>query len=199
MIEEWAREVLRQAGYTGLAALILIENLFPPIPSELILPLAGYLVATGQLAYVPAVAAATVGSVGGAVVIYWLARLGGHPLLLRMGRVLRVREAELDRGEALLRRHGIALVFFGRLLPGVRSLVSVPAGVARVPFSTFLLFTTLGSSLWNALLIGAGVLLREAYHDIAIVIEPVSRVLAAALVILFVAWLWRRRSTRSAV
>lgn len=120
-------------GYPGLAGLILVENLFPPIPSELILPLAGFYVSTGQFAFIWAVLAATASSLVGALLIYALARRGGRPLLLPYGRLLRIREADLDRSEAWFDRFGGWLVLGGRLVPGARSLVSVPAGLTRMP------------------------------------------------------------------
>ena len=125
---EWAQEVLIAHGVAMLVLLILLENVFPPIPSEVILPLAGFLVFEGQMTFVEAMVAATLGSVSGAVILYALGRHGGRPLLLRYGQVLRLDERRLDRADDWFDRHGPKIVFLGRMLPGVRSVVSVPAG-----------------------------------------------------------------------
>ena len=164
----WAEDLLLGGGYVLLAALILLENLFPPIPSELLLPLAGSRVASGDFDYLVAVLAATAGSVTGALILYALGRLGGRPLLLRHGRLLRLDERRLDRADDWFDAHGPKLVLFGRLVPGVRSVVSVPAGLSEMPVGRFVALTALGSTVWNALLIGAGWALgsrwREATH-----------------------------------
>jgi membrane protein DedA with SNARE-associated domain len=164
----WAEDLLLGGGYVLLAALILLENLFPPVPSELLLPLAGSRVAAGDFDYFAAVIAATAGSVAGALILYALGRLGGRPLLLRHGRVLRLDERRLDRADDWFDAHGPKIVLFGRLVPGVRSVVSVPAGLSEMPVGRFLMLTALGSTVWNALLIGAGWALgsrwREATH-----------------------------------
>lgn len=172
-----SRDVVDTAGYPGLAGLILLENLVPPIPSEVILPLAGVAVGAGELTYVLAVLAATLGSVAGALLIHGIARRGGRPLLLRHRRILRLSEKELDRGDAWFDRHGAWIVLFGRLLPGVRSLVSVPAGLAEMPVARFAGLTALGSAVWNAALIGAGWQLGEHVDAIGGAIASASRVL----------------------
>ncbi len=129
----WVEEVIADGGYVILAAIVFLENLFPPIPSELVLPLAGSRVASGDMGYLEAVLAATVGSVLGALVLYALGRFGGRPLLLRYGRLLRLDERRLDRAEAWFDQRGDWLVLLGRVIPGVRSVISVPAGLARMP------------------------------------------------------------------
>jgi membrane protein DedA with SNARE-associated domain len=200
-IGDWVRGVVETAGYPGLGVLILIENLFPPIPSEIILPLAGFYVGTGELHYVWAVLAATVGAVAGALIIYGAARHGGRPLLLRYSKVLRLREADLDRADAWFDRRGAWIVFFGRLVPGLRSVVSVPAGLSEMPPTRFIGLTAAGSAIWNAALVGAGWALGSNYEKVGGVVGPVSTVvtiaLAAALVALGV-WLYRRRARRRA-
>ncbi len=153
---EWAQEVLIAHGVAMLVLLILLENVFPPIPSEVILPLAGFLVFEGQMSFAEAIVAATVGSVSGAAILYALGRHGGRPLLLRYGQLLRLDERRLDRADEWFDRHGPKIVFLGRMLPGVRSVVSVPAGLSEMRVPLFLALTTLGSALWNAALIGAG-------------------------------------------
>jgi membrane protein DedA with SNARE-associated domain len=134
----WVSDVIRSSGYVGVALLMLAENLFPPIPSEVVLPLTGFLVNQGQLAFFPALGVATTGSLAGALVLYALGRWGGRGLVLRLlVDVLRVKEADLDRADEWFDRYGGVVVLFGRMVPGVRSLVSIPAGLSEMPLGRF--------------------------------------------------------------
>ena len=194
---EWVQDVLLGGGLAVLFLLVLAENLFPPIPSELILPLAGFLVAKDELEFVPAVLAATAGSVAGAFVLYALSRSGGRPLLLRHRRALRMTEERLDRAEGWFDRHGPKVVFFGRMVPGLRSVVSVPAGLAAMPAAAFGLLTCAGSALWNLALIGAGWALGDNWERVTHVIEDADLFLLAGGLLAAAAWLVvRRRRTR---
>ena len=199
-----AERAIAEGGYLMLSLLILVENLFPPIPSEVILPLAGYGVFRGTLALVPAVIAATAGSLAGAVILYLLGRYGGRPVLLRYGRLLRLDERKLDRADDWFDRHGPKIVFFGRFLPGLRSIVSIPAGMSEMPWRTFVLLTTAGSALWNIALIGAGALLGDGWHAASAWVDTFDVVVLTALVagavVLGAIYLWRRRvgQTRAA-
>ena len=148
--------------------------MFPPIPSEVILPLAGFLVFEGEMTFVEAMVAATLGSVSGAVVLYALGRLGGRPLLLRYGQVLRLDERRLDRADDWFDRHGPKIVFLGRMLPGVRSVVPVPAGLSEMRVPVFLALTALGSALWNAALIGAGWALGGNWREVSEFVGPLT-------------------------
>ena len=152
-IGEWAGDLLAELGYAGLVVLMAVEHVFPPIPSELVLPLAGFEVGRGNLDLGWALAASTAGSVIGASVLYLLARRGGRPLVLRLRRLLRVDEQDLDRAERRFRRHSAWMVLLGRMIPGVRSLVSLPPGLLRMPFGRYLALTLTGSLVWNAALI----------------------------------------------
>ncbi len=156
---QWVLDVVSALGYLGLALLLIAENLFPPIPSEVVLPLAGFLVGRGDLNLWGALVAATTGSVLGAVVLYSLGRWGGRRFVLRYGSWLRVDEDRLDRAEGWFRRYGDILVLFARIVPIARSIVSIPAGTAKMPLARFVILTGIGSAIWNALLIGAGVIL----------------------------------------
>ncbi len=192
----WVYDVIQSFGYAGVAFLMLAENLFPPIPSEVILPLTGFLVEQGSLVFLPALVVATVGSLVGALVLYALGRWGGRELILRHGRVLRLKEADLDRADGWFDRYGGAVVLFGRIVPGVRSLVSIPAGLSEMPLGRFVLLTALGSGVWNTLLIGLGWLLGENWPRVAGVLGSVSDVVLALLVVaafILGIWLWHRR------
>jgi membrane protein DedA with SNARE-associated domain len=185
------------AGGLGLAAVMAVETVLPPIPSEIVLPLAGSQLAGGHLAFLIAVLAATLGSVVGAWALYAAGRFGGRPLLLRLHPLLRIDESRLARAEAYFARRGDWLVLVGRLVPGVRAVVSIPAGTARMPLGRFTALTAAGSFAWNAGLIEAGKLLAQRWTEVAAVVAPASTgLLAVAVAAVPVAWLWRR--TRAA-
>jgi membrane protein DedA with SNARE-associated domain len=180
----WMQEALGDGGYLVLTALILLENLFPPVPSEVLLPLAGSRISAGDWVFPLVLLAATAGSVAGALLLYVLGRTGGRAFLLRHGTLLRLDERRLDRADDWFDRHGPKVVFFGRLLPGVRSVVSIPAGASEMPVARFLLYTTAGSALWNTTLIGAGWALGTRWDEVTAVVERLQYPLlgAAALV-----------------
>jgi len=165
------QEALGAGGYLVLTALILLENLFPPVPSEVLLPLAGSRISAGDWVFPLVLLAATAGSMVGALILYVLGRTGGRTLLLRHGRLLRLDERRLDRADDWFDRHGPKVVFLGRLLPGVRSVVSVPAGLSEMPLGRFLLYTGAGSTLWNAALVSAGWALGTRWDEVTAVIE----------------------------
>ncbi len=187
---EWAQELMTSGGIPILAALILLENLFPPIPSEAILPFAGYLVFDGTFGFVPALLAATAGSVAGALLLYALGRYGGRPLLLRHGRLLRLTPAKLDRADDWFDAHGPKVVFLGRLVPGVRSLVSFPAGASEMRLAPFVALTAAGSALWNTALIGAGWALGTRWRDLTGALSHYDVVIAAAVALGGAGWLF---------
>lgn len=201
-LTDTVREQVSAGGYPALTLLIAVETVLPPIPSEVVLPLAGSFVAEGALAFVPAVLAATAGSLAGALLLYALARLGGRPLILRYGRLLRVREEQLDRADRWFDRRGDAIVLVGRLVPGARSVVSIPAGFAEMPLGRFALLTTIGSGIWNSALIGAGWALGDRWTEVADVVGRASTaVLVAggvALAALIAVAIYRRRRRMAA-
>lgn len=195
------RAALDGGSYPALALFVAVENVFPPIPSEVVLPLAGFYVGEGTLAFVPALLGATTGSVVGALVLYAIGRFGGRPLVLRLGGVLRVDEERLDRADAWFDRHDWKLVLFGRMVPGMRSVVSIPAGLAEMPVGRFVALTALGSGAWNALLVGAGWALGDNWDAVTHVVGQASIfVLAGAGVLvlgLVAVWLLRKRRRRA--
>ena len=148
----WATDAIATGGPLVLVLVMFLENVFPPIPSEVVLPLAGYMVEQGELNPVVTVLAATLGSVLGAVVLYEAGRHGGRPLLLRHGRVLRLDEDRMDRADGWMDRHGSKVVFAARMVPLARSVVSVPAGTTRMGRGHFLIYTATGSFIWNTAL-----------------------------------------------
>jgi len=190
-------DLIRSAGYLGLFAVVLAENLVPPIPSEVVLPFAGWEVQRGELLLVPALLAATAGSVVGAVILYMVARRGGRTTILATHRVSRVTAADLDRVDARFRRHGVWLVLAGRCVPGLRSVISVPAGMAHMHLGLFIALTTIGSAVWNSILIGAGVALGSQFEEVDTIVGPVSTAVVALLAFVVLVVLVRLRRRRS--
>jgi membrane protein DedA with SNARE-associated domain len=198
-------------GYLGVAAAVALETIVAPIPSEVILPMAGWKVSqsaadstvveplTGLPWNIPlAVALATVGSLIGALVGYAIGAWGGRPLLNRYGRYVGIGAEDLDRADRWFERWGSWAVFLGRMVPLVRTFVSYPAGIARMPLGRFVLFSTLGSLPWNAALIGAGFAVGENYPQIEAAIKPyeylIYAVIIGLVVLLIVRWqLGKRR------
>jgi membrane protein DedA with SNARE-associated domain len=172
-------DLIDALGALGVGLAVLLETVVPPIPSEVLLPLAGYLVQTGRESLLPVFLLATAGSVAGAALLHQLGRwLGPERSRRVLDRLPLVDAADVERAFDWFGRHGRSAVLVGRLVPVVRSFVSVPAGVVRMPWPRFLLYTALGSGLWNALLIGGGMLLGTQYE----LVERYTGVLDWALV-----------------
>ena len=167
-------------GYSAILVAMFLENLFPPIPSELIMPLGGFYVQQGQLQLLPVVIAGVLGTVIGALPWYGIGRLVNEEKLEkwlnRNGRWLGISVDELVRSRRWFNKYGIPLVFWGRLIPGIRTLISVPAGIELMPLAPFLIWTTFGSFLWTLLLTIAGIFLGESYQNVALWIEPFSQI-----------------------
>jgi membrane protein DedA with SNARE-associated domain len=158
----WAIRIMETLGAPGAGLAVALENLFPPIPSEVILPLAGFTASQGDMSLAAAIIWTTVGSMVGAVVLYWIGALVGRERTRAIAaRLPLVKVSDIDRTEAWFAKHGRKTVFFGRMVPLFRSFVSIPAGIERMPMTTFLLFTTLGSLIWNTVFVLAGYALGE--------------------------------------
>ncbi|WP_025783128.1 DedA family protein [Sporosarcina sp. D27] len=169
-MEEWIMELLAEYGYYGVLALILVENLFPPIPSELILTFSGFLVASHSLSIGWMIAAATTGSVIGAMFLYGIGMFLDVPRLERLtdryGRLLRLKRKDIRRADAWFHKYGPWTVLFCRMIPLVRSLISIPAGMSGMNFPLFIILTTLGSLVWNCVLIFTGVKLGANFESV---------------------------------
>ena len=180
--------IVSRLGVVGVGLLALLENVFPPIPSELVMPLAGFVSAQGEMSLVGAIVAGSVGAVLGAIGWYEVGRRVGkerlHRWLDRHGRWLALEGEDVQRASDWFARHGAAAVFFGRLIPGVRTFISVPAGFAEMPRATFLLYTTIGTVGWTAALVMAGRLLGANYRRVEQFVEPATWIVVA-LVVLF--------------
>ncbi len=200
LVEQW--------GYGGIFAAMVLENVIPPIPSELIMPLAGFYVGQGKLNFVLVVLAGLLGTVVGALPWYGVGRLVNEQRLERWlsrhGRWLGVSSGELAHSRAWFQRHGAAVVFWGRLLPAIRTLISVPAGIEMMPFGPFLFWTTAGSLIWNLALTTAGWALGSNWNRVLGFIKPVEGLVNKLLLLAILAvvvWLglrvWRRRRDAS--
>lgn len=193
-------------GYIGLAVAMAIENafFFLPVPSEVVLPLAGLVVVRGvgepltgtSWAYWPAVGAAVVGATAGSLLLYAIARVGGRPLLERYGRYLLIDARDLDTADRWFARYGDAVVFFARVVPIMRSIISIPAGVARMPVWRFLLFSALGTVPWCMLLIWLGMTFGERWPEISALLQPFQSVAYALILVAGALFLWRQLHRR---
>ncbi len=191
-MSDWVVRLIDQSGYLGIGFLMFLETIFPPIPSEVIMPVAGVAAGQGKLHYGLVVASGTTGAMLGNIVWYLAARALGlerlHPLIDRWGRWLTITWPEVQRADAWFREHGMAFVTLGRLVPTVRSLVSVPAGLLHMQFRRFLVASILGTAGWTALLAAAGFKLGENYDRINDFIGPAAN---AVLIVLAAGYIWR--------
>lgn len=180
----WVTSTIQTLGPLGVGLLIAVENLFPPIPSELVLPLAGFLAGQGRMSLLVVIAAATAGSVLGALLLYWAgARLGHRRLERLVDRMPLMHRDDLDRSQRWFARHGHKAVLVGRLVPFARSVISVPAGVEKMPLLRFAGYTALGSGAYNTALISLGYVLGERWQAVDRYSEYVNYALIAALVV----------------
>ncbi|MBU6359055.1 MAG: DedA family protein [Chloroflexota bacterium] len=189
-------------GYPGIALVMLIENLFPPIPSELVMPFAGFLAAQGKMDFTLVIISGTIGAVLGAIALYYVGMWADETIIRRFvrrwGKWFTISETELNIALTFFMRRGEAVVFFGRLIPLIRSLISIPAGMRRMNFGRFLLFTSIGTLLWNLALTLAGSVLGANWKQILSFLGTYQNVTVAVLglgVLGFIGWrLWQKRS-----
>jgi len=201
-LADWVTEVIDKLGYVGVALLVALENLFPPIPSEVVLPFAGFVARDGSATFVGMVLAATVGSLTGAWLLYGVAAWIGPDrlarIVVRYGKWLRLTNDDVARAERWFDRRAILAVLVGRCVPLIRSLVSIPAGFRRMHFVTFTAYTVIGSLVWNTALVGSGYILRDNWHDVEPVLDVVQYVVVAALLGLIAWFLWSRLFSKQA-
>ena len=183
-----AVETNQWIGYGAILLAMLLENLIPPIPSELIMPLGGYYVSQGQLDFLPVVLSGLIGTVIGALPWYGIGRLVNEERLEKWlekhGRWLGINPQELARSRKWFNRYGVSLVFWGRLVPGIRTLISVPAGVELMSMTPFLIWTTAGSLIWTLFLTITGFYLGDNYANIATWISPFSSIFKTIIVLI---------------
>jgi membrane protein DedA with SNARE-associated domain len=201
-LTNWAKDFVESAGYIGVFLMIVLENVFPPIPSEAILPLAGFLAGEGRFWLPAVIIAATLGAVAGALILYYVAYAIGDQrvrwLINRYGKWFAVSEKDLDTANDWFDRHGGTAVLICRLVPIVRSLVSLPAGLRRMPLHSFILYTAIGSGLWNTILIVAGWWLGDNWEDVSVVVDYLEYPIYLAIVVGVVWFFWKRKFSSSA-
>lgn len=191
-MSEWIIRLIDQTGYLGVGFLMFLETVFPPIPSEVIMPVAGLAAARGKLDIFAVIASGTMGAMLGNYFWYLVARVVGierfQPFIERYGRWLTFDWAEIKKAEKLFGRQGWAIVFFGRMLPTLRSLISIPAGLLHMRLSTFVIWSTIGTTGWTTLLALSGWALGQRYATIETVVGPLS---IAILVVIAAGYVWR--------
>ena len=187
---DWITGVIARLGYLGVAILTFLENIFPPIPSEVVIPLAGFVAAQGDLRIGLVIVTGTCGSLAGAGVWYAVGRRIGEKRVRawvdRHGKWLTLSATDVDRAQLWFRRHGNTAVLLGRLMPGVRTFVSLPAGFSAMPIGPFLLYSALGTAMWTAALAYAGVLLQANFTAVGDYLNVVTSVLLGVLAIMLV-------------
>lgn len=198
----WVTNVIETLGYPGLTILVALENLFPPIPSEVILPLAGFLTGQGRFSFVLVLIASTLGSLIGALILYaigvGLGRGGIRRLFEKYGYLALLTPDDLTRAEEWFDRWGPVAVFTGRLVPVVRSLVSIPAGYRRMPLVQFIPLTVFGSLLWNGALVSLGWAFGENWHALEEYVGWLQYVVVAVVALLLFKFVWSRLRQRRA-
>ncbi|WP_071458863.1 DedA family protein [Bacillus massilinigeriensis] len=199
-MESWIQSLVEQYGYWGIFFLIALENVFPPIPSEVILTFGGYMTTRSDITIVGVIIASTLGAVVGAVILYCLGLLLDvermEKIIDRYGNVLRLTKEDLYKADSWFDKYGIWTVLFCRLIPLIRSLISIPAGMANMKFSLFLLFTTIGTLVWNTILVNLGASVGKNWNDIVLIMDKYSNavyVLIAASFVLVVIWYMKKR------
>ncbi|QFF97537.1 DedA family protein [Psychrobacillus glaciei] len=199
-MEAWITDWLSQFGYLGVFLLILIENIFPPIPSEVILTLGGFMTTTTTMTRLGIVIASTAGSVGGAAILYGIGSLLDvnrlEKIVQKYGKLLRLTTKDIQKANVWFEKYGVWAVFFGRLVPLVRSLISIPAGMSKMGFGLFLLFTTLGTLIWNTVLVSVGAAVGENWDEIVAYMDIYSNavyIILAIIGIIFLVWYFKKR------
>ncbi|KRN08727.1 DedA family protein [Liquorilactobacillus mali] len=184
-------QIINDYGYFGIALLLALENIFPPIPSEVILGFTGFMTLSSKLNIIGSIIAATIGALIGALVLYFFGKIISverleRILAGRIGKILHFKPADLERAASFFNRHGNSAVFFGRFVPVVRSLISVPAGMADYPLGRFVIFSTLGALIWNTVLIFVGRMAGHAWPHVINLIESYGKISLIVLVVLFI-------------
>ncbi|EGP3582257.1 DedA family protein [Listeria monocytogenes] len=189
-METWITSIMADFGYIGIFVLIMVENLFPPIPSEIILTFGGFMTTVTSLNVVMVIIVATLGSVVGAILLYKVASYFGKErltkIVLKYGRILRLKESDIERAENFFLKYGSWAVFLCRMIPLIRGLISIPAGMTKMKMSKFLILTTAGSLLWNTVLIGLGAMLGESWSEIVVFMDSFSTIIYSIIAILVV-------------
>src|SRR5690554_223243 len=185
----WIIQTISDLGYLGIFVVMMAESLFPPIPSELIIPFAGFAAANGDLNFFAVIATATLGAVVGMLPWYYAGRLFGLArvrwLADKFGRFMAFNAEEIDIAVGWFVRFGPIIVLFGRLVPLIRTLISIPAGLSRMPLPVFLVASSSGALIWNTILTSAGYVLHEHYEVVEVILDPLSYIVLALVVLIY--------------
>lgn len=196
-LTDWVLSIMTTMGYTGIGVLMFIENLFPPIPSELIMPLAGFAVAKGEMNLGLVLFSGVFGTVLGILPWYYAGKFFGEERLRqiadRHGKWIAMSGKDIDKANAWFSKHGVKAVFFCRLVPGIRTIISLPAGIHEMPMPTFLIYSTLGTTLWIALLTALGYFLGHNYALVEEYLGPISKFVLFGLIGFFIFWVICRK------
>ncbi|MBE9212288.1 DedA family protein [Plectonema cf. radiosum LEGE 06105] len=197
----WITNIISSLGYVGIALLMFLENLFPPIPSELIMPLAGFTVTQSKLNLQAVILAGTLGSVLGALPWYYIGKLVSEERLRnwinKHGKWLTLSTSDIDKSKRWMRKYGKAVIFFGRLVPGIRTFISVPAGLDKMPLIPFILYSFGGSLLWTAILTYAGFILGNNFQLVEKYVGLLSGIIIAAIILFLIISFIRRKSRQN--
>jgi membrane protein DedA with SNARE-associated domain len=201
-MESWITDIMEQYGYFGILLMIALENLFPPIPSEVILTFGGFMTTYTNLTPVGVIIVATLGSLIGAIILYVIGRLLGverlERIIDRWGKVLRVKKEDVRKADAWFDKYGYWAVLLCRMVPLIRSLISLPAGMSGMKFVPFLFFTTIGTLIWNSILVSVGTAVGGNWNEIVEFMDVYSNIVYAiiALVALVILYLYIRRAKK---
>jgi len=195
-ISEWVLSIMAKFGYFGIVFAMFAENVFPPIPSEVIMPAAGFAASRGDFNLILVILAGTLGASLGALPLYYLGRVFDEERLVafaeKYGKYMLIKSNDITSANDWLDKHGKTAVFFGRMVPGVRSLISIPAGMNNMPLLPFLALTALGSSIWTAVLTLAGYYLGQNYEVIEGALAPYSKGFGLLVIVIIIGWLIKR-------
>jgi membrane protein DedA with SNARE-associated domain len=194
------QDFIRSVGYPGLFVLIMLESTLVPIPSELVMPFAGYLAFKGELSLPLCLIINSVAALVGSMLCYWIGAAGGKRLLVKYGKFVGVRKKDIEKTEAFFARHGKATILIGRFLPVIRHIISIPAGIAKMPLRSFLLQTFIGSTIWGTVLIMIGYELGSNWQGIAEKLKHVDLLIGLGIVVVLltigIRFVLRRRRER---
>lgn len=201
MLEQWVLSVMQRLGYSGLVLLMFLDNVFPPVPSEIIMPSAGYTAAMGHLTLWGVIVAGCIGSLLAAAVLYGIGRAIPHDRLMRWidrhGKFVGIQSVDVEKALNAFERHGHQVVFFGRMIPAVRSLVSIPAGMSHMPFWKFMGYSAAGTVIWTTFLACLGYFLGQNKALLLQVLQNTGYgIIAIVFVVLAFWWFRRKRSQR---
>lgn len=195
-MEHWIVGIIEKLGYFGIAFLMFVDNVFPPIPSEIIMPSAGYTASRGQLHIVGVIMAGSIGSILAAALLYAIGRKISHAALFRWadryGKYLFIKSKDIQKALDWFEKYGHRIVFFGRMVPAVRSLISIPAGMSQMPFLKFMLYSSLGTIIWTTFLAYVGFYFGENQQVMSMIMQRVGYVILVIVLIFAVWWGYRK-------